>query len=66
MLGSRVRASFCFATPFSLGSEKVFLNALAYSGNPALERQPLVVFFCFYITPVLLEKLRKSPLSEHV
>ena len=40
MLGSRVRASFCFATPFSLGSEKVFLKALAYSGSSALEGQP--------------------------
>ena len=47
MIGSRVRASFCFATPFSLGSEKVFFKALAYSGSSALEGQPFGCPFLF-------------------
>ena len=56
MMGSRVRASFCFATPFALGSVKMFPSALAYSVSSALERQPMVVFFlfCLYYNVVFL------------
>ena len=47
MPGSRVRASFCFAIPFMLGSVRTsFLTRSLTQGIPLLKDNQSVVFFC--------------------